>query len=48
MHRWYSDTLTVVEVPKGIDSNKVVKSAYAKYDLSLGVGLAELNGKVFR
>ncbi|MEW5304980.1 MAG: hypothetical protein WDW36_007552 [Sanguina aurantia] len=46
--RWYSDTLTVVEVPKGVDSNKVVKSAYAKYDLSLGVGLAELNGKVFR
>lgn len=47
-HRWYSDTLTVVEVPKGIDSNKIVKTAYAKYDLSLGIGLAQINGKVFR
>lgn len=46
--RWKSDSLTVVEVPAGIDSNKIVKSAYAKYDLSLGIGLAQVNGKVFR
>lgn len=46
--RWYSDTLTVVETPEGIDSNKIVKNAYAKYDLSLGIGLAGINGKVFR
>jgi alanine-glyoxylate transaminase/serine-glyoxylate transaminase/serine-pyruvate transaminase len=38
----------VVETPPGIDSNKVVKAAYAKYDLSLGVGLAQINGKAFR
>jgi hypothetical protein len=25
-----------------------VKNAYAKYDLSLGIGLAQINGKVFR
>lgn len=35
-------------MPEGIDSNKVVKNAYAKYDLSLGIGLAQINGKVFR
>ncbi len=74
--RWKSDSLTVVEVPQGIDSNKVrgrggtraglalssddtcrvacsphaqiVKAAYAKYDLSIGIGLAQINGKVFR
>ncbi|KAG1661013.1 hypothetical protein FOA52_005328 [Chlamydomonas sp. UWO 241] len=46
--RWLSDALTVVEVPKGIDSNLIVKSAYAKYDLSIGIGLAQINGKVFR
>lgn len=46
--RWYSDSLTVVEVPQGVDSNKVVKAAYAKYDLSIGIGLAQINGKVFR
>ncbi|GIL80982.1 hypothetical protein Vretimale_9319 [Volvox reticuliferus] len=46
--RWRSDSLTVVEVPEGVDSNKIVKTAYAKYDLSLGIGLAQINGKVFR
>ena len=28
--RWKSDSLTVVEVPQGVDSQKVVDSAYAK------------------
>ena len=46
--RWYSDALTVIEVPKEIDSNQIVKNAYAKYNLSIGVGLAKVNGKVFR
>eukprot|EP00200_Dunaliella_tertiolecta_P004805 CAMPEP_0202339556 /NCGR_PEP_ID=MMETSP1126-20121109/1365_1 /ASSEMBLY_ACC=CAM_ASM_000457 /TAXON_ID=3047 /ORGANISM="Dunaliella tertiolecta, Strain CCMP1320" /LENGTH=452 /DNA_ID=CAMNT_0048930119 /DNA_START=317 /DNA_END=1675 /DNA_ORIENTATION=+ len=45
--RWKSDSLTVVETP-GVDSNKIVKAAFAKYDLSLGVGLSKINGKVFR
>lgn len=46
--RWRSDSLTVIEVPKGVDSNLVVKNAYAKYNLSIGVGLSQVNGKVFR
>lgn len=46
--RWRSDSLTVVETPKGTDSNLVVKNAYAKYNLSLGVGLTKVAGKVFR
>ncbi|GFR46530.1 hypothetical protein Agub_g8118 [Astrephomene gubernaculifera] len=46
--RWYSDSLTVIETPPGVDSNRVVALAYAKYDLSLGIGLAQVNGKVFR
>eukprot|EP00887_Chlorella_sp_A99_P004003 scaffold11.g4003.t1 len=37
--RWQSDSLTVVEV---------VDVAYAKYNLSLGIGLDRLKGKVFR
>jgi alanine-glyoxylate transaminase/serine-glyoxylate transaminase/serine-pyruvate transaminase len=44
--RWKSDSLTVIEVPPGIDSNKIVKFAYAKYDLSIGIGLSQVNGKV--
>jgi len=46
--RWYSDSLTVVKVPEGIDSGRIVKYAYSKYNLSLGVGLSEVKGKVFR
>jgi alanine-glyoxylate transaminase / serine-glyoxylate transaminase / serine-pyruvate transaminase len=46
--RWQSDSLTVVETPPGIDSNRVVQNAYAKYNLSLGLGLSKVNGKVFR
>lgn len=46
--RWNSDTLTVVQTPEGIDSNRVIKSALAKYNLSLGVGLLKVDGKVFR
>ncbi|KAI3429691.1 hypothetical protein D9Q98_005776 [Chlorella vulgaris] len=46
--RWKSDSLTVIEVPEGIDSQKVVDIAYAKYNLSLGIGLADVKGKVFR
>lgn len=46
--RWNSDSLTVVKVPEGVDSNRVVKEAFARYNLSIGVGLSEVNGKVFR
>ena len=35
-------------MPEGFDSNEVVKHAYQRYRLSLGVGLAKVAGKVFR
>ncbi len=38
----------VVRVPEGIDSGQIVKYAYSKYNMSLGVGLAQVKGKVFR
>lgn len=46
--RWNSNSLSVIEVPPGIDSNMIVKTAYCKYNLTIGVGLSEVNGKVFR
>lgn len=46
--RWQSNSLTVIEVPQGIDSNRIVKEAYARYNLSIGIGLSQVNGKVFR
>ncbi len=46
--RWNSNSLTVIKVPEGIDSGDIVKTAYCKYNLSIGVGLMEVQGKVFR
>jgi len=46
--QWYSDTVTAVVVPEGFDANEVIKTAYYRYDLSLGTGLNKVNGKVFR
>jgi len=46
--RWQSDSLTVIEAPAGIDSGKIVAEAYARYNLSIGVGLSKVAGKVFR
>jgi alanine-glyoxylate transaminase/serine-glyoxylate transaminase/serine-pyruvate transaminase len=44
----YSDTVSAICVPEGVDSNEVVKNAYNRYNLSLGGGLTEVAGKVFR
>jgi alanine-glyoxylate transaminase/serine-glyoxylate transaminase/serine-pyruvate transaminase len=46
--RWYSDTVTAIRVPEGFDGNEVVREAYHRYGLSLGVGLSKVAGKVFR
>ncbi|KAH9539967.1 hypothetical protein CY35_15G083900 [Sphagnum magellanicum] len=45
---WHSDTVTAVVVPPHIDSGNVVKIAWKKYNLNLGVGLNKIAGKVFR
>ena len=37
-----------VLVPEGFEANDVIKTAYFRYDLSLGTGLNKLNGKAFR
>lgn len=46
--KWHSDTVSAIYVPEGIDSAEVVKTAYYRYNLSLGVGLNKVAGKVFR
>eukprot|EP00249_Psilotum_nudum_P011752 c23360_g1_i1 orf=372-1577(-) len=45
---WYSDTVTAVVVPPHIDSAQIVRQAWKKYNLSLGLGLNKIAGKVFR
>ncbi len=46
--KWHSDTVSAILAPEGIDSANVVKTAYYRYNTSLGVGLNKVAGKVFR
>lgn len=45
---YYSDTLTGVVMPDGVDSDKVIAHARSRFGLSLGVGLGRIKGKVLR
>ena len=44
----YSDTVSAIVVPEGFDANEVLKTAYYRYNLSLGSGLSKVASKVFR
>jgi alanine-glyoxylate transaminase/serine-glyoxylate transaminase/serine-pyruvate transaminase len=46
--KWYSDTVSAICVPDGFNGNDVAKMAYLRYNLSLGLGLSKVAGKVFR
>ncbi|MCH8891092.1 MAG: aminotransferase class V-fold PLP-dependent enzyme [Myxococcales bacterium] len=45
---WESDTVSAIYVPEGHDAKAVIHNAYHTYNLSLGAGLMQLAGKVFR
>ncbi len=46
--KWHSDTVSAIMLPEGFDSAALVRHAYTKYNLSLGMGLNKVAGKVFR
>jgi alanine-glyoxylate transaminase/serine-glyoxylate transaminase/serine-pyruvate transaminase len=46
--KWYSDTVSAVYVPQGVDGAEMVKLAQRRYKLHLGGGLRKVAGKVFR
>jgi alanine-glyoxylate transaminase / serine-glyoxylate transaminase / serine-pyruvate transaminase len=46
--KWYSDTVSAIMVPQGIDAAEVIRRAYQRYNLSLGAGLSKVAGKLFR
>ncbi|HYL47974.1 MAG TPA: aminotransferase class V-fold PLP-dependent enzyme [Stellaceae bacterium] len=46
--KWYSDTVSAVCVPKSFNSDDVIKTAYHRYQVSLGTGLSKVAGRVFR
>ncbi|MDD4915018.1 MAG: aminotransferase class V-fold PLP-dependent enzyme [Methylococcales bacterium] len=43
-----SDTVTAIVVPADKDARQVISTAFNKYNISLGAGLTEVSGKVFR
>jgi alanine-glyoxylate transaminase/serine-glyoxylate transaminase/serine-pyruvate transaminase len=46
--KWYSDAVSAIVVPEGINGAHVVDVAFRRYNLSLGAGLNKVAGKVFR
>ena len=46
--KWYSDTVSAIVVPEGVDANQVIQRAYHRYGVSLGAGLSKVAGRVFR
>jgi alanine-glyoxylate transaminase / serine-glyoxylate transaminase / serine-pyruvate transaminase len=46
--KWYSETVSAIMVPEGINGADVIARAYKRYNLSLGAGLSKVAGKLFR
>ncbi len=46
--KWYSDTVSAILVPEGINGAHVIDVAFRRYNLALGAGLAKVAGKLFR
>ena len=46
--KWYSDTVSAIMVPEGINGAEIISRAFRRYNLALGAGLAKVAGKLFR
>jgi alanine-glyoxylate transaminase / serine-glyoxylate transaminase / serine-pyruvate transaminase len=46
--KWYSDTVSAVMTPPGINAADIIVRAFKRYNLALGAGLARVAGKLFR
>ncbi len=46
--KWESDTVTAIVVPEDADARAVISTAFEKYHMSLGAGLMDVAGRVFR
>lgn len=44
----YSETVSAIYVPDGMNSNALTDHIFSEYGVSFGVGLGEMNGKAFR
>ena len=46
--KWHSDTVSAIYVPPHVDSTKLAHHAYHTYNVSFGIGLSKVAGRVFR
>ena len=46
--KWNSDTVTAILTPPSVNAAEVIHIAYHRYNISLGAGLTQVAGKVFR
>ena len=46
--QWYSDTVSAIMMPEGINGAEVISRAFKRYNLALGAGLSKVAGKLFR
>ena len=46
--QWYSDTVSAIMVPEGVNGAEVIARAFKRYNLALGAGLSKVAGKLFR
>lgn len=46
--KWYSETVTAVMLPAGIDGARLIAHAFRRYNLALGAGLSKVAGRLFR
>ena len=46
--QWYSDTVTAIRTPEGVDAAEVCRIGYHRYRTAFGTGLSKVAGKVFR
>ena len=46
--QWYSDTVTAIRTPEGVDAAEVCQIGYHRYRTAFGAGLSKVAGKVFR
>jgi alanine-glyoxylate transaminase/serine-glyoxylate transaminase/serine-pyruvate transaminase len=46
--QWYSDTVSAIMLPEGINGADLIAHAFKRYNLALGAGLAQVAGKLYR
>ena len=46
--KWFSNTVTAVRVPEGVDGNEVARHSYRRYNVSLSISLGKIAGQAFR